>query len=270
MGVETIIAIVAIILLINYVIIYIFKTKYLTTYTDADKTIHITSETLNKDAENSNPVNYTTSIWIYVNDWTYRYGEEKIVVARGFPVNNTILIPCPSISLGSIENQLIIRSAYYLPDGPPVASASAGASVIETGYGHTNADETALLTTLGTSIADLGFTENIISSVPLQRWVNIIVSVYGRSMDVYMDGKMVNTFVMPGVSAVNQLAGMVVTPFGGFSGHTTRLQYLSNSVNPEQAWNIYSEGHGSTPDLMSTQVKVSFTQNGATKSLVTF
>ena len=279
MGVETIIAIIAIILLINYIISYIFKTKYLAGYNKATNTTTIDAASLNDNTSISNPVNYSMSLWMYVNDWTYRYGEEKIIAARGFPINNTILLPSPSLTLGSIENQMIIRSSYYLPDGPPPSSATGANTTsnspitpVMCGVGCNPIDESdqKLLQTLGINMNNLGQSENVISNIPLQKWINVIVSVYGRSMDVYLDGKMVNTFVMPGISAVNKQAGLSITPFGGFSGYTTRMLYLPNSVNPQQAWNIFSDGYGSTPGLVNTKVSVSFSENGVSNGTLTF
>ena len=33
----------------------------------------------------------------------------------------------------------------------------------------------------------------VVSNIPLQKWLNVIISVYGRSLDMYLDGKLVRT-----------------------------------------------------------------------------
>jgi len=229
MGISQIVLVIALILTLNYVAAYLLKTTYLTNFLSGKSSAVVSSSSLNKSGRN-NSVNYAYSIWLYIDDWTYRYGEDKIIYARGEldKQTNKISYPCPSLSLGSIENTLNIRNSYFSSD---------------------NSTETLVQ-------------ENKIEHIPLQRWVNVIVSVYGRSVDVYLDGKMVNTFVLPGISSINQSDDVYVTPFGGFSGYTSRFQYLENSVNPQQAWDIYTQGSGQDNGLLNTKIKVSFSTDG--------
>jgi lipopolysaccharide/colanic/teichoic acid biosynthesis glycosyltransferase len=55
-----------------------------------------------------------------------------------------------------------------------------------------------------------------IANVPIQRWCNLLISAYGRTLDIYMDGKLVRTCVLPGVSKVDANAPVYITPMGGF------------------------------------------------------
>ena len=66
----------------------------------------------------------------------------------------------------------------------------------------------------------------------------------GRSLDVYLDGKLVRTCVLPGVAKVDPKADIYLTPNGGFDGFTSKFQFIADSVNPQQAYNIYNEGYG--------------------------
>ena len=214
--------------ILNKVIDYFSKSTYLIQeIVDATKPITIDSGKLNSYGSN-NAVNYAYSVWIYVNDWVYRYGEEKIIFARGIKdkTGSTINDPSPLLSLGSIENNLIIRTSYLSDDNK------------------------------------LYLSENKINHIPLQKWVNIIVSVYGRTADMYLDGKLVNSFVLPGISNINSKEDLYITPYGGFSGNLTRLQYLGNAVNPQQAWNIYKDGVGDNFGPFSTNINITFSTNG--------
>jgi hypothetical protein len=83
-----------------------------------------------------------------------------------------------------------------------------------------------------------------VSNIPLQKWVNLIISVYGRTLDIYLDGKLVNTCVLPGIAKINQNADVFVTPAGGFSGWTSTFQYWPESCDPQKAWDIYKKGYG--------------------------
>ena len=83
-----------------------------------------------------------------------------------------------------------------------------------------------------------------VGNVPLQKWVNLLLSAYGRSLDIYIDGKLVRTCLLPGVAKIDPSADVYITPNGGFSGWTSTFQYWADSCDPQKAWNIYKKGYG--------------------------
>lgn len=170
-----------------------------------------------KLVSNSGSNNFTYSMWVYVNDWNYRYGEEKVLVAR----LNSDTKPSPAISLGTVENNVIISISTYQNSVPPASTSTA-----------VTPDNTSQVNTY------------YIRNIQLQKWVNIIVSVYGRTMDVYLDGKLVRTFVLPGVAKISASSNAYITPGGGFDGMTSNFRYWSNATNPQQAYDIYKSGFG--------------------------
>jgi hypothetical protein len=85
-----------------------------------------------------------------------------------------------------------------------------------------------------------------VANVPIQKWVNLLVSVYSRSMDIYLDGKLVRTCLLPGVAKIDANAPAYITPNGGFSGWTSKFQYFADSCDPQKAWNIYEAGYGAS------------------------
>ena len=168
---------------------------------DAKKVTKISAQ----DLAQNNASNYAYSVWFYVDDWSYRYGEPKIILGR----LDSDLNPSPSITLGAIENNLQIETTVY-----PSSQSSTG-------------------------------TKNTcnVANVPIQKWVNVIVSLYGRTMDVYIDGKLVRTCVLPGVAKIANNAPVYVTPLGGFSGYTANIHYYADALNPQEAYNIYRKGY---------------------------
>ena len=197
--------------------------------------------------------NFAYSVWFYVNDWNYRYGEAKVVFGRMGSVSreNTGSIrgisgldPCPAVVLGPIQNNIVVSLGCY-PGVDQQPTTPGGNTVV-----HSCA----------------------VSNVPIQKWVNLIISVYGRTMDLYVDGKLVNTCLLPGVANVNNNSNIFVTPMGGFNGWTSNLQYFPNALNPQDAWNIYVKGYGGSmfSNLFgSYQVEVSLLENGTVKNTVT-
>jgi len=107
-----------------------------------------------------------------------------------------------------------------------------------------------------------------VSNVPLQKWVNLIISAYGRSLDVYIDGKLVRTCVLPGVAKVDPSTDVFITPNGGFSGWTSVFQYWPQSCDPQKAWNIYKKGYGGSMlgNLGKYSIKVSVMEGDTEES----
>jgi hypothetical protein len=89
-------------------------------------------------------------------------------------------------------------------------------------------------------------------------------------MDVYIDGKLVRTCLLPGVASVNNNSNVYVTPSGGFEGWTSKFQYYPNSINPQEAWNIYTQGYSNMSSMFSSyQVQLALVENGKTQSSIT-
>jgi hypothetical protein len=222
MVVKNIIIGVVVILLIIVIVRWLMgDSSKLSGLNDAKKVTKISAD----DLEQSNASNFAYSVWFYIDDWSYRYGEPKIVLGR----LDADLKPSPSIVLGAIENNVKIETTVY-------ASAQS-----KSGSTHTCN----------------------VANVPIQRWVNLIVSLYGRTLDVYIDGKLVRTCVLPGVAKIANNAPVYVTPLGGFSGYTSNIHYYGDAVNPQQAYNIYRAGYGGSGiGGFPYEIQVSYLKDG--------
>ncbi len=190
------------------------------------------------DLDKNNSVNFTYSIWFYIDDWNTRYGEKKIIFGRMQKgIEDSTRNSCPLVYLDKTQNDIVIE----LTTKKSVASAPA---VIN---------------------------KNTIQNIPIQKWVFFMMSVYGRTLDVYIDGKLVNTFVLPDIPVIEPY-DVFVTPLGGFSGWTTRFQYFSDATNPQTAWDMYKKGYGGSllGDLFGKySVKVALLENDKENSSIT-
>ena len=221
MELSTIVLIIVVIILLYFVISYIVSdVNKLTDIQNGKQMSKIEASSLAKNSTNPNSNNFTYSIWFYVDDWNYLYGKPKVLFGRmggasasnkGYMSGVTGSNPCPAVVFSPVENNLVISVACYPGSG-------SGASVVH---------------------------NCTISNVPIQKWVNLLISVYGRTLDVYLDGKLVKTCIMPGIAKINRVAPIYVTPQGGFSGWTAKFQYWPNATNPQQAWDVYTKGYGS-------------------------
>lgn len=215
MEVKNIILFVIIIVLLIIVIRYIMKdVNTLTGLTSAQTMQKIDPSDLSSSSSSGNTSNFTYSIWFFVDDWNYRYGEPKVIFGR-MTTGTSEKEPCPSVVLGPVENSIIVSLAVY------------------PGVDEEPTDGTNYI------VYNCG-----IANVPIQRWCNVFISVYGRTLDLYLDGKLVRTCVLPGVAKIDSNAPVYVTPMGGFSGWTSRFQYWPDASNPQKAWDIYKAGYG--------------------------
>jgi hypothetical protein len=243
----TIVVVVLILMLLRYFLLNPYTLQGLQNG-QTGTTINATSLASNGSGVPS--TNFAYSIWFYVNDWNYRYGEKKVIFGRmgaqGNSSSSSIpgvngIDPCPAVILGDVQNDISISLGCY-PGVNKAPSTEGGNTIVHT-----------------CSVAN----------IPIQKWVHLTVSVYGRSMDVYIDGKLVRTCLLPGVASVNNNANVYVTPSGGFAGWTSKFQYYPGPLNPQQVWNVYTQGPSNWLSSTGYQVQLSLLENGQTQNSIT-
>ena len=157
-----------------------------------------------------------------------------------------------------------------------------------------------------TSVDDASYKSiQTLTNVPFQRWVHMAFSVSGQTLDSYMNGKLVNTQMIPGTmqkpnaSEVITLGGNNVIPTRcatqtqyngasyadnnakgcslnkntnpGFSGWVKQFQYWPSSTDPQTIWNIYQQSVGS--DMFGNffgnyGLSISLTNNGVAQNTI--
>ena len=183
-----------------------------------------TKRTIKSGSLPGNPatVDFTFSIWIYVDNWQYKYSKPKVIFSRENPSNNMF---SPKVSLAPSTNDLDI----------------------------------SMTTLSATSSANVDSWS--IQNIPIQKWCSVIIAVNNRTVDTYIDGKLVNTNVLSGVPKMEKDLDIQMTPDGGFSGATAKFRYFSRTINPREAYEIYREGPGGSAltDLLNKyKLKLSF------------
>lgn len=169
-------------------------------------------------------VDFTFSIWIYVDSWQYKYGKNKTIFRRSNQKGEL----SPAVTLAAATNDLEITLVTF-----PSKNSTTG-----------------------------GTTDTwSIHNIPLQKWTNVLVATNNRAVDTYIDGKLVNTHVLQGVPKMDKKAPIYLTPDGGFSGNTAKFKYFARTISPREAYQIYKDGPGGNmfTDLLNKyKLKVQF------------
>lgn len=205
---------------------------------------------------------FTVSTWLYINNWSYRQGMNKHILSIGGNTFDTI-----RVYLGANKSQLHVRlqtkELGAVPSGnvassapsatatsasipAPVATAAAAvqqsnATANATDLAASNASQ--VFGTLQTDSGLLDFLEICdLPELDLQRWVNVTISVDGRTCDVYMDGKLVRSCVLKSFYKVDVGYQATLLAYGGFGGNIATTTLYDNPLNPADIYKIYEAG----------------------------
>jgi hypothetical protein len=184
---------------------------------------------------------FTVSTWMYINNWSYRSGFNKHIFSLGGPNFDTI-----RIYLGGMKPSLQVR--LQTRDASTVYSASDSPSE--------SLDKVTLNSVFGVLQTHSGLLDSSplcdLPEIELQRWVNISVSVNARTVDVYLDGKLARSCVLPSfyrVDAGSYSATMLA--YGGFGGHIANTTVCDAALNPEQVYKNYMAGPSPITNIIS-------------------
>ena len=225
----TILIVVVVLVALYFILGWTFqKSTQLTSLQHANKHQKIPASQL---ANSGNSSNYAFSTWFYVEDWNTNYGQDKVLLNRqGKDSSKQSPKSCPKIYLGARENDIHIDLTVYG----------------------------------GSDLKHLKPHSAVVRNFPLQKWVNLIISLYGRTLDIYIDGKLVQSDILSGVAVPCNSSDVEVTPDKSFDGWTSNFKYWSHALNPQEAYNVYKDGYGgsSLGNIFNKyRVKVSFLED---------
>lgn len=188
----------------------------------------------------SKSADYTYAFWVYVNDYNKFYGDEKVLLKRSVTKGNKEII-FPKISLGENQNDMHFK-----------------------------------LTT-GQRSADIADHHITVNNIPLQKWNHIIMTKSGNTIDIYLDGKLVKTSILPATAHSVEDEDIIITPKPdgasdyGFAGYMSKVNYYPNAINTREAYQLYKDGYGSgmLGDFFNRfKLKFAFLQDNQEKSSI--
>lgn len=219
---------------------YDLLTKTQSAVIDPSKPITITSDRLPALFEGGQ---FTVSTWVYVNNWSHRSGFNKSIISVGGPNFDTIRIylggnkPKVSVRIHSREKSGSAVAATPSTMAAPTPSTTPGDSLEKAmlnGVFNVLQTDSGLLD--ASPMCDL-------PEIDLQRWVNIVVAVNGKTVDSYVDGKLVRSCVLPNnfkVDAGGYSANLL--SYGGFGGQIANTTMFDAALNPETIYKNYMAG----------------------------
>lgn len=78
--------------------------------------------------------------------------------------------------------------------------------------------------------------------LPIQRWVHVAVTLWNRTADVYINGKLNRSCVLENVPKINYKHNLYVLQNGGFNGKLAQLRYYNRALNATEVYSQYSKG----------------------------
>jgi len=162
-----------------------------------------------------NGLEFTWSVWINVEDFTYKQNQYKHIFHKGnddinqsgkeigvnFPNNAPGLYITPNI------NNLLIKMNTFEDINEDV----------------------------------------IVNDLPLNKWVNVMIRVIQNQLDVFINGSLVKRHILKGVPKQNY-GDVFVTMNGGFSGFLSELRYFNYAIGTNKIQRLVNAG----PNLKTT------------------
>jgi len=171
---------------------------------------------------------YGLQFWMYIANWDYRFGQDKDILKR--VASNDQNIVGPRVFLAPTDNTLHVRLSLY-PADQEAGSAEPGVS--STGDSFTCSVE----------------------NVPLQSWFSVSLTVFQRNLDIYINGRLVKSCVLPGIPKP-AVGDVILADNGGFAGSICNVNGYNVMLNPDDAKSFHAKGTTCAPPADAGKVSV--------------
>jgi hypothetical protein len=193
---------------------------------------------------------YSVSMWVYVSSTksnisnlvhllditggtsTTRAGNTLLFIGLD-PANATLVVR--QSSSGDDDTKMPVGSLGSTP-----SSNSYSLSSIITGYMSSTSNSTSSYTQDDRC--------DIMNGIEYQRWVLVNVVASGRTLDVYLDGKLSRSCVYRGNNSIGVQTGNAVVTIGNraqmapMTGYFSTTDYYNYALTPDLIWGIYQRG----------------------------
>ena len=159
--------------------------------------------------DQSNGVEFTYSVWMFIDDLVYQSGQYKHVFHKG---NDDINLSTNPIGMNHPNN------------GPGLYIAPNTNALVVVMNTFNNIQEKV-----------------VIDDIPINKWVCVQIRVENHQLDVYINGKLAKRLILKGVPKQNY-GDVYVAMNGGFSGYMSELRYFNYGLGTAQIQRIVNNG----------------------------
>jgi hypothetical protein len=147
---------------------------------------------------------YNLNFWMYINDYVYRFNEDKVVINRNYN-------PRVVLAAGTNNLKIITRVENKLEQVDEEEPTDSLENVCE------------------------------VKDIPLQRWVNVNISLNNKVVDVFVNGQLAKTCIINGYPQPN-VGSMDICPEGGFNGFMSSVRFSNSALSLSDINNYYKMG----------------------------
>jgi hypothetical protein len=203
---------------------------------------------------------YSFTTWIYVSSFNKNRNTRKHIFELKGTHFSTLVV-----ALGAFKNTLVVRThnaveAFQATGTAPTSAGSTPTSTTPPNAGSTTGNLPSLAARdLTTMFAPLAMDDDLVTTPPmcdlpeidLQRWVMVTVVLTGRTIDVYLDGKLARSCVMGSYYKVDPTGVTAnICDRGGFDGYIAGMSVANYAMNPDEIYRAYTSGpEGASNDV---------------------
>jgi hypothetical protein len=156
------------------------------------------SVTINRSINGPNGIEFTWSVWFFINDLTYNSGKYKHIFSKG---NNM-----------TSKSETDTKGLNFPNNAPGM-------------YIYPNTNDLLIVMNTYETINQ----EITINDIPIGKWVNVILRCRNKTLDVYINGTITKSVNLNGVPKQNY-GDVFVAMNGGFDGYISNLRYYDYSL----------------------------------------
>ena len=171
------------------------------------------SITINRSVNANEGIEFTWSVWIFIDDLTYNSGKYRCVFYKG---NDYAKNP----NATNEDSQ-----GLNFPNNAPGL------------YIAPNTNSLVVMMNTFNVINE----EIVIDDIPLNKWVNVIIRCQNNTLDVYINGTIIKSHHLHGVPKQNY-GDVYIAPNGGFSGYISNLWYYNYALGTLEISKLSNKG----------------------------
>ena len=160
-------------------------------------------------SDNQNGIEFTWSVWIFIEDLDYNSGTFKHIFHKGNDNINYDVAP---------------TGLNYPNNGPGL-------------YITPNKNNLLVIMNTFEKVEE----KIIIENVPLNKWINVMIRCEQKTIDCYINGTITKRHELSGVPFQNY-GNVYMSMNGGFSGYTSNLWYYNYALGTTAIQNIVKRG----------------------------